>query len=62
MIYNNRSWSNSTIESQKEKSRFNVHFQYSQSKIKGLSKMCSLKSLFMLKCNGRTSSHAVQNK
>ena len=51
MIYNTRNWSNDTTESQKEKSDlFNAHFQYSQSKITGLNKMWSLKSLAMLKC------------
>ena len=62
MIYNNRNRSNNTTESQKEKRRFDAHFQYSQSKLRGLSKMWSLKSLVMLKCENRTSLHAVQNK
>ena len=36
MIYNDRNQSNDTIKSQKEKqTRFNAHFQYSQSKITG---------------------------
>ena len=51
MIYNTRNWSNDTTESQKEKlDLFTAHFQYSQSKITGLNKMWSLKSLAMLKC------------
>ena len=63
MIYNTRNRSNDTTESQKEKKTcFNAHFQYSQSKITGLSKMWSLKSLVMLKCESRTSVHAVQYK
>ena len=60
MIYNNRNRSNNTTESQKEKRRFDAHFQYSQSKITGLSKMWSLKSLVL--CESRTSLHVVQNK
>ena len=36
MIYNDRNQSNDTIKSQKKKqTRFNAHFQYSQSKITG---------------------------
>ena len=63
MIYNTRNRSNDTTESQKEKKTcFNAHFQYSQSKITGLSKMWSLKSLVMLKCESRTSLHTVQYK
>ena len=63
MIYNTRNRSNDTTESQKEKKTcFNAHFQYSQSKITGLNKMWSLKSLAMLKCESRTSLHAVQYK
>ena len=62
MIYNNRNRSNDITESQKEKRRFDAHFQYSQSKITGLSKMWSLKGLVILKCESRTSLHAVQNK
>ena len=48
------------------KTSFNAHFQYSQSKImdnKGvyfLNKMWSLKSSTKLKCESRTSLHAVQ--
>ena len=50
MIYNTRNRNNDKIESQKEKRPvFNVHFQYSQSKITGLSKERSLKILTMLK-------------
>ena len=49
-------------ESQIEKKAcFNAHFQYSQSKITGRNKM-SLQSLTMLKCESRTSLHAVQYK
>ena len=63
MIYNNRNLSNDTAESQREKKTcFNTHFQYSQSKITGLSKMWSLKSLVILKCERRTSLDAVQYK
>ena len=62
MIYNNRNRSNDTTESQKEKRRFDAHFQSSQSKIMGLRKKWSLKSLVVLKCESRTSLHAVQNK
>ena len=63
MIYNTKTRSNDTAESQKEKKTcFNAHFQYSQSKITGLNKMWSLKSLAMLKCESRTSLHAVQYK
>ena len=40
MIYNTRKRNNDATESQKEKNPvFNVHFQYSQSKITGLNKM-----------------------
>ena len=54
MIYNTRNRSNDTIESQKEKKTcFNTHFHYSQSKITGLSKMWSLTSLAMLKCESK---------
>ena len=61
MIYNTRNPSNDTIESQKEKKTFfNAHFQYNQSKITSLNKIWSLKSLAMLKCESRTSLHAVQ--
>ena len=62
MIYNNINWNNDTTESQKENRRFDAHFQYSQSKITGLSKMWSLKSLVLLKCESRISLYAVQNK
>ena len=63
MIYNTRNPSNDTIESLKEKKTFfNAHFQYNQSKITGLNKIWSLKSLAMLKCESRTSLHAVQYK
>ena len=62
MIYNNRNWNNDTTESQKENRRFDAHFQYSQSKITGLSNMWSLKSLVLLKCESRISLYAVQNK
>ena len=63
MIYNTRNRSNDATESQEEKNTcFNVHFQYSQSKITGLNKMWSLKSLAVLKCESRTSLHAVQYK
>ena len=65
MIYNTRKRkrSNDTTESQKEKKTcFNAHFQYSQSKITGLNKMWLLKSLAVLKCESRTSLHAVHYK
>ena len=61
MIYSTRNRSNDTRESQKKKTCFNAQFQYSQSEITGLNKM-SLKSLAMLKCESRTSLHAVQHK
>ena len=49
MIYNTRNPSNEKTESQNEKKTcFNAHFQYIQSKITGLNKMWSLKSLPML--------------
>ena len=60
MIYNTRNRSNDITESQKEKKTcFNAQFQYSQSKVTELNKMRSLKSLAMLKCECRTSLHAV---
>ena len=63
MIYNARNQTNDATESQKEKKTcFNVHFQRSQSKIIGLNKMWSLRSLVMLTCNSRTSLLAVQYK
>ena len=63
MIYNTRNRSKDTTASQKEeKTCFNAHFQYSQSKIKELNKMWSLKSLAMLKCESKTSLNAVQYK
>ena len=63
MIYNTKNGSNDTTESQKEKNTcFNAYFQYSQSKIKGLSKKWSLKSLAMIKSESRTNPHAVQYK
>ena len=56
MIDNTGNRSNATTESQKEKKTcFNAHFQYSQLKMTGLNKMCSLKSLAMLKCESKTS-------
>ena len=65
MIYNTKSRSNDTTESQKEKKIcFNV--QYSQSKkmdnkgVYFLNKMWPLESLPKLKCESRTSLHAVQ--
>ena len=61
MIYNTRNRINDTTESQKEKKTcFNIHFLYSQSKITVLNKMWSLRNLAMLKCERRTSLHAVQ--
>ena len=66
MIYNTRSRSNDTTESQKKNACFNTDFQYSESKITRLNKMCSLKSLAMLKCESRIHYnkllHAVQYK
>ena len=63
MVDNTRNWSNDTAESQKEKNTcFNTHFQYSQSKTMGLNKMWSSKRLALLKCERRTSLHAVQYK
>ena len=58
MIYNARNWSNDTTDSQK-KTCFNVHFQYSQSKITRFNKMWLLKNLAMLKCGSRTSLHGA---
>ena len=61
MIYNTRNRRNDATECQKEKKTcFNVHFQYSQSKITGLNKTWLLKSLAMWKCESRTSLHGVQ--
>ena len=61
MIYNSRNRSNDTTESQKEKKTcFNANFKCSQSKVTGLNKMWLLESLAMLKCESRTSLHAVQ--
>ena len=67
MIYNTRNQSNDATESQKEKKTcFNAHSQYSQSKVTNnkevysSNKMRSLKSLAKLKCESRTSLHAVQ--
>ena len=67
MIYNIRNQSNDITENQKEKKTcFNAHFQYSQSKItdnKGVyswNKIWLLKSLAKLKCESKTSLHAVQ--
>ena len=49
MIYNTRNPSNETPEIRKEKKIcFNARFQYIQSKITGLKKTWSLKSLPML--------------
>ena len=62
MIYNTRNWSNDTKERQKKNTSFNVHFQYSQSKITRLNKMWSLKSLALLKCERKTTLHAIQYK
>ena len=66
MIYNTRNRSNDTTESQKEKNTcFNAHFRCSQSKIMDntdvypSNKMWSLKSLAKLKCDSRTTLHAV---
>ena len=47
---------------ERKKTCFNAHFQYSQSKIMGLSKMWSLKKLVMLKYESRTTLHTVQDK
>ena len=50
MIHNTKNRSNDTTESQKEKKIcFNVHFAYKHSKINGLNKMWSLKTLAMSK-------------
>ena len=69
MTYNTRNQSNDTTENQKKKKIcFNAHFPYSQSKIMdkngvySSNKMWSLKSLTKLKCECRTSLHAVQYK
>ena len=45
-----------------KKTCFNVHFQYGLSKTTGLYVMWSVKSLSMLRCESRTSLHAVQYK
>ena len=47
---------------ERKKTCFNAHFQYSQSKIMGLSKMWSLKRLVMLKYESRATLHTVQDK
>ena len=60
MIYNTRNRSNDITGSQKKKVCINPHFQYSQLKITRLNNIRSLKSLAMLKCESRTSLHAVQ--
>ena len=61
MIYKARNRSNDATESQMEKRpALMLIFEYSQSKITGLNKMCSLKSLAMSKCESRTSLYAVQ--
>ena len=74
MVYNTRNHSNYTTESQEEKKTcFNAHaggkrnliVQCMQTNLKGVyswNKMWSLKSLVMLKCESRTSLHAVQYK
>ena len=62
MIYNTRNKKYVTTESQEKKTCFNANFHYSQSKMTGLNKMSSLKSLAMLKYESRTSLHAVQYK
>ena len=62
MIYNTRNQKYVTTESQEKKTCFNANFRYSQSKMTGLNKMSSLKSLAMLKCESRTCLHAVQYK
>ena len=68
MIYNTRNLSNDTKESQKEKKTcFNVHTGGKwnltvQCLGKQTNKMWSLKSLVVLKCESRTSLHAVQYK
>ena len=63
LIYNTKNWSNDTRESQKENNTcFKAHLQHSQSKITGLNKMWLLKNLAMLKCESKTSLHAVQYK
>ena len=49
MIYKTRTRTNDATEKKKKKMTcFNAHFQYSQSKITGLNKMWSSKSLAML--------------
>ena len=74
MIYNTRNWNNDTTESKKEKKTcFNAQVGekldcpiYSkQTHLKVVyswNKMWSLKSLVILKCESRTSLHAVQYK
>ena len=61
MVYNTRNRRNDTTESRKEnKTCFNDHSQYSQSKITGLNMMGSLKRSAM--CESKTSLHAVEYK
>ena len=72
MIYDTGNWSNYTTESQKEKKtcfnahaggKWNLNVQCMQANLKGVcawNKMWSLKILVMLKCEIRTSLHAVQ--
>ena len=46
----------------RKKKCFQAHFQFSQSKITGINKMWSLKSLAILNCESRSSLHEVQCK
>ena len=66
MIYNSRNRSNDRTERQKEKKTcFNAHFQHSQSKITDKKGVCSwnkMWSLKSLKCEYKTSLHALQYK
>ena len=63
MIYNTRKRSKDITESQIEnKTCFNAHFQFMLSKITGLNKLWSLKSLAMFKCESVISLHVVQYK
>ena len=69
MIFNTRNRSNDTKKSQKEKKTcFHAHARGKRNlnvqcmQTNSWNKMCSLKSLVMLKCEERTSLHAVQYK
>ena len=62
MIYNTRNRSNDITESQKEKRPVLMRSFGTVGQVSGLNKMWPLKGLAMLKCETRTSLHAVQYK